>query len=222
MLQGEDGACGGSRAACTRSPARWAAIQQFPAALGFPLLSKKFTQSNWFVAQPVLPASPSHRPVLPRTLGNSPPPLGEGSAALTAMLAAERRASSAGMAGQELVSPGQSSSCARPHPALPLPAQAALTLPGHSGGMGAGRFGNSLRAETQRFEQLVGRSRPVPRQPRLWLGTASWLSAWLDYQPQRCPLDGKHLVRLAVRRGHLLLEEGRPRGTGTILNKLQL
>lgn len=102
------------------------------------------------------------------------------------------------------------------------PAQAALTLPCRSGGMGAGRFGNSLRAETRRFGQLAGRSRPVPRQPRLRLWGCSSLSARLDDQPQRCPLDGKHLVRLAARRGHLLLEEGRPRGTGTLLNNLQL
>lgn len=156
MLQGKDGARSCSRAGCTWSPARWAAIRQFPAALGFPLLSKKFMRNSWLVAQPVLPALPSRHPVLPHTSGNSPLLLGKGSAACTAALAAERRASSTGRAVREPASPRQSSSCARSRSALPLPTQAALTLPCHSGGVGAGRFGNSLRAETRRFGRLAG------------------------------------------------------------------
>lgn len=197
------------------SPAPWAAIRQFPVALGFPSLSRKFLQSSWFVAQPVLPALLSHHPVLPHVFGNSPPLLGVGRAAAAATLAAERRASSTGrQGGQESASPGQHSSCAQPRSALPLP-----PIPASPG---TERFGNSLSAETRCLGQLAGQSRPIPRQPRLQLETADSLSARLHYQPQRCPLDGKHLVHLAVRRGHLLGGEGWLRGTGTILNKLQL
>lgn len=196
-------------------PAPWAAVGQFPIALGFPLLSRKLLQSSWFVAQPVLPALPSHHPVLPHTLGNSPPLLGVGKAAAAATLATECRASSTGRQGmQEPVSPGQRSSCAQPRSALPLPPISASP--------GTGRFGNSLSAETRCLGQLAGQSCPTPRQPRLQLETADSLSARLLYQLQRCPLDGKHLVCLAVRRGHLLGREGWLRGTGTILNKLQL
>lgn len=62
-------------------------------------------------------------------LGNSQLLLGEGRVAPTAALAALPWAALAAQV---------------PRLVLPLPTQAALTLPSRSGGTGAGRFGNSL------------------------------------------------------------------------------
>lgn len=189
-------------------------------ATGLPFSLQKFMQSHWFAAQPVLLVLPSHHSVSPSTLGHSAPWLGEGSVALAAhslpnaaVLTAPHRAVSAG-GPWELVSLGQSSSHTRPC------AGTALTLPFASGN---GRWEAWKFPQSRNIAFWAARrgSHPVPRQSQPWLGTAGSLSARLDYQPQRCPLDGKHLVCLAPAAAICCL--GRvAQGSGSILNKFQL
>lgn len=197
------------------SPGCWLAVRQ----LGFLSLSRSScraigllpSRSCW-CCHPIT--------VSPSTLGHSAPWLGEGSVALAAhslpnaaVLAAPHRAVSAG-GPWELVSLGQSSSHTRPC------AGTALTLPFASGN---GRWEAWKFPQSRNIAFWAARrgSHPVPRQSQPWLGTAGSLSARLDYQPQRCPLDGKHLVCLAPAAAICCL--GRvAQGSGSILNKFQL